>query len=464
MSSTTFKPEYAWYGDDFTGASDTLATLSQGGLSALLLLEPPPQQRWARLKGVQAIGLAGATRSMDPAAMRRALAPAVRFFTAIQPGVLHYKICSTFDSTPRVGNIAVALESLRPAASVPVTPILGGQPSLGRYCIFGNLYARAGQDGHVYRLDRHPTMSRHPVTPMKEADLLRHLQAQGLAGLLGLSYTDYTQAGWSAGQQAARWLSAGAASGHLHPVLDVSCDEDLNQAGAVLTELSRHGTVLTAGASSVAQAYLSQSNRLSPTPAGNLSPAEKPVLIVVGSQSPVTERQVALCRMADILMLDPVRLHASPGYAEQLQEKVRRNLQQGRHTLLKTQSADKTASTPEQLDTQSAGDASQPAAVLPALVVARDTANLIAGLTRRLRADGLLSRLCIAGGDTSSLGTQALGIWGLSYLGQVGPGVSLCQCHSDDELQGLELVLKGGQMGADDFFDRIILGGAADQN
>lgn len=104
------------------------------------------------------------------------------------------------------------------------------------------------------------------------------------------------------------------------------------------------------------------------------------------------------------------------------------------------------------------------ASVLPALSVAQDTAALIAALTRRLCGDRLLSRLCIAGGDTSSLGTKALGIWGLSYLGPISPGVSLCLCHSDDDLNGQELILKGGQMGQDNFFDRAILGGAVNQN
>jgi hypothetical protein len=37
-------------------------------------------------------------------------------------------------------------------------PIVGGQPSLGRYCVFGHLYAPAGQGGEVHCIDRHPTM------------------------------------------------------------------------------------------------------------------------------------------------------------------------------------------------------------------------------------------------------------------------------------------------------------------
>ena len=51
-----------------------------------------------------------------------------------------------------------------------------GAPRLKRYQMFGNLFAAV--DGVGYRLDRHPTMSRHPVTPMDEADLRVHLAAQ----------------------------------------------------------------------------------------------------------------------------------------------------------------------------------------------------------------------------------------------------------------------------------------------
>ena len=38
-------PSYGWYGDDFTGATDTLATLARRGRRAFLFLRiPDPQQ------------------------------------------------------------------------------------------------------------------------------------------------------------------------------------------------------------------------------------------------------------------------------------------------------------------------------------------------------------------------------------------------------------------------------------
>jgi len=58
----------------------------------------------------------------------------------------------------------------------PWVPVAVAAPHLKRFVLFGNLFAAAGRD--VYRIDWHPTMSRHPVTPMDEADLRRHLARQ----------------------------------------------------------------------------------------------------------------------------------------------------------------------------------------------------------------------------------------------------------------------------------------------
>jgi uncharacterized protein YgbK (DUF1537 family) len=43
----------------------------------------------------------------------------------------------------------------------------------------------------------------------------------------------------------------------------------------------------------------------------------------------------------------------------------------------------------------------------------------------------------------------------------MGAGTSLCRVHSDDAtLDGLEIMLKGGQMGSDDVFERLVRGSA----
>ena len=57
---------YGWYGDDFTGATDTLATLAESGRRALLFLRVPNEAELAAAGPLDAIGIAGATRAMAP--------------------------------------------------------------------------------------------------------------------------------------------------------------------------------------------------------------------------------------------------------------------------------------------------------------------------------------------------------------------------------------------------------------
>ena len=173
-------PEYGWYGDDFTGATDTLAELARRGMRALLFLNHPDAARLESAGHLDAVGIAGSSRAMAPTAMADELAPVDRLFRDLGVRVLHYKCCSTFDSAPETGSIGAALRALRPFFPSPFRPIIGGQPNLGRYTLYGNLFATAGIGGTVHRIDRHPTMHAHPVTPMAEADFRLHLAAQGL--------------------------------------------------------------------------------------------------------------------------------------------------------------------------------------------------------------------------------------------------------------------------------------------
>ena len=71
-----------------------------------------------------------------------------------------------------------------------------------------------------------------------------------------------------------------------------------------------------------------------------------------------------------------------------------------------------------------------------------------------------LRRVGIAGGDTSSLAVKSLTAWGLSFHASIAPGVALCRLHSDvPSLDGMEIMLKGGQMGPQDLFERLVHGG-----
>lgn len=433
----TTAPRIGWYGDDFTGASDTLAVLAQRGQRALLFRGLPTAAQLERAGPLDAVGIAGASRAMSPEEMTAELTPVGAFFAALGVRVLHYKCCSTFDSAPHVGNIAVAAQVLRAAApgtfANPLLPIVGGQPNIGRTCTFSNLFAAAGTGGVVHRIDRHPTMSVHPVTPMAEADLRRHLALQGFGAIAGLHYPAYGE-----GDEALDARLADLLADAPDAVLcDISRIEDLAVVGRLIWQAALVQPLLAVGASSVAQALCAHWGAPVAPPAP-LTAAPGPVFLLAGSLSPVTRRQRDLASSYVPMPLDAGRLAADPAYGAAQAEAIAAELQAGRSVLAST--------APE------AGVAAD----LPPALVAAATAGFLTQVLRR----ATVGRLGIAGGDTSSRAVQGLDLCGLSYLGAPSPGVALCRVHSDDAaLDGIELMLKGGQMGSDDLFERLIHGG-----
>ncbi|MGE0314001.1 MAG: four-carbon acid sugar kinase family protein [Lautropia sp.] len=450
---------HAWYGDDFTGASDTLATVADAGLRALLFLGVPTPARLAQAGPLDAIGVAGAARAMDPAAMAAELAPVAPFFASLQARVVHYKCCSTFDSSPTTGSLGAALRALSPALAPAFVAVLGGQPSLGRYCVFGNLFARAGSDGEVCRIDRHPTMSRHPVTPMLEADLRRHLGAQGLreVSLIDMRVLDAdapggtidTADGTADGTALDAALDAALRSRPDAILFDVLNAAHLARIGRALLARAVAAPVLALGASSVAQALIAHWRAVGDLPATppvlRVAPADGPVFLLAGSQSPWTARQVdaalamrdgdGVPRYAGVdIDVDALARGAQP--LEDLASTCARLLRDGRSVLARTSPAREGGPAP--------------------LAVAQHCSTL---LRRVLELAPAVRRVGVAGGDTSSFAVRALDVWALAHVGSLGPGVSLMRARAGSaRYDGIELMLKGGQMGTPSTFGDLLDG------
>ncbi len=436
-------PLIGWYGDDFTGATDTLAVLAQAGLRAMLFLGVPGNAALTAAGPLDAVGIAGAARSMAPDAMRAELAGVGRFFQTLAAPVLHYKVCSTFDSAPQVGNIACAIDTLLPSVQHRWVPIVAGQPSLGRYCAFSTLFAAAGTGGTVHRIDRHPTMRQHPVTPMGEADLRLHLAAQGLQGMAALHYPHYATSNDTLDATVAPFLQ--------QPLLmDVADATHLAPVGRLLWQQAQQARLLAVGSSVVAQALLAHWRATGTLPASAGTPATAPALAaaeigpvfaLAGSLSPLTARQVAAARSYARLTVDAQGLASDVAYAGALLQEVGQHLDAGQHVLVCTAPT-----------SHGAADTSQAARV------AHASAQLVADVLARQAAHGRpLRRVGIAGGDTSSHAVEALDLWGLSCRATLCPGVTLSRAHSaHPALDGLELMLKGGQMGGDDLFEQLL--------
>ncbi|QQC66427.1 four-carbon acid sugar kinase family protein [Paraburkholderia ginsengisoli] len=460
------RPAYAFYGDDFTGATDTLAHLARAGLRTMLLFAPPDAARLSALGQLDALGVAGAARTMQPHAQRQELARVGAAFAALGVRVMHYKVCSTFDSAPQTGSIGVAIRTLRAHCANELVAVIGGQPNLRRYCVFGELFAAAGADDQrqaIYRIDRHPTMSRHPVTPMHEADLRVHLQRQGVERVQSIDWRCYA-AGDAALQAEVSQRLESKPDALLFDVLD---DTHLQAIGRVIARHAAKATLLAVGASSVAQAYASTFAARAQMSAVKtvvpLARARGPVFVLAGSLSPLTEVQIDAAHSYLRVELDPQRMSGGDA-AVYLAERVAAivgPLRDGRNVLAFTtrraasgaKNIAGTANATAATDTPHAANAA-----LPPL------AHACAMLLREVLDAVRLQRIGIAGGDTSSFAVRALDAWGLSYLAPLSAGVTVCRLHADRaELDGMEIMLKGGQMGDAELFEQLVDGYAMDR-
>ena len=148
----------AYYGDDFTGSTDALEFITRAGAKTMLFTETPTQEQLKSFPHLDAYGVAGKTRALPPDEMEKILLSAFEQMKANGAKHIHYKVCSTFDSSPNIGSIGKAIDCGATVFENKNIPVLGGMPALGRFCVFGNLFAKmgTGAEGKIYRLDRHP--------------------------------------------------------------------------------------------------------------------------------------------------------------------------------------------------------------------------------------------------------------------------------------------------------------------
>lgn len=454
----------AFYGDDFTGSTDALEFLSRSGIKTVLFIETPSAAQLARYPELQAIGVAGMSRTMSPAEMEAELQPAFETLAGLNPRHVHYKVCSTFDSSPAIGSIGKAIEIGAAVFNTKTVPLLVAAPILGRYCLFGNLFARMGigSQGSIYRLDRHPSMSRHPVTPAEESDLRLHLAKQttkniGLFDILALNQY----------QQEPTVLKL---EGNDIVLFDALQQEELKGIGAIIDGMADDAkTLFSAGSSGIEMAlgtYWQEKGTLKGEVVWANTAANGPVLIASGSCSPVTAAQIAYAlkngfteiaidtislaagASAEDLNADSLLIaEAAEKYALQATELIR----QGKHPLVHTSLGNddwRVIETDKLFREKNFGKAS--------------TAQLYGGLlgliARKTAEKTTIRRVVIAGGDTSSYAARAMGIAAVEMIAPLTPGAPVCRADAPGSaVDQLELVFKGGQVGKEDFFNNNLI-------
>lgn len=441
----------AYYGDDFTGSTDAMEALAAAGLPTLLCLEPPTPELLQRFPGLRCVGLAGSSRGRSPEWMNSELPRAFEALAQLGAPILHYKVCSTFDSSPAVGSIGRAIDIGVRQMHGRWSPTIVGAPRLKRYQAFGNLFAAV--DGVGHRLDRHPTMSRHPVTPMHEADLRLHLAEQTTRRLELIDLVQLRSG------TAAERLSQLADDDVPVVFLDVLDDETLLEAGRLVWEGRGRG-LFSASSSGLSYALAAYWRSLGWLPEAAALPAADPVAAIAavsGSCSPVTAAQIRWARangfVTERLRLDAA-LAAGDGDAEieRCIAVATESLGAGHSVVVFSAEGPDDASV-------TGFDAIAARAGLSRADAARRVGHALAQVMRRLLDRVALNRVVVAGGDSSGEVASALSIRALAVAAAMAPGAPLCRAISDHAgRDGLEIVLKGGQMGAPSFFGAVRAG------
>jgi uncharacterized protein YgbK (DUF1537 family) len=409
-------PVFCAAADDDTGATDLAGMLSGQGLRTVLAIEGPVE-RWA--EGYEAVIIGTGSRALSPAEAYRRTRQAVHDLRALGPRVIEIKYCSTFDSTEE-GNIGPSLDAALDETGEQFTVALPALPVNGRTTYMGHHF--------VYRklLSESP-MRDHPLTPMRNPDLVSHLQAQ-TERKVGLAEYPVTPAKL----QRLREEGCGIA------VLDCISDADLVNVCEAVADLP-----LISGSSAPGMklpAIWRDRGWWNPQ-VNELHLAGRPgcgFLIVAGSCSPATASQNQWLERqgARTCVLNPLELLAGQCRVPLLPR--------GSTLLLRT------ASTRD--DIEAVGKWAADAGVGVSEAGLR-IAYALARITLQLVEEAPPAGLIVAGGETAGAICRTLGLGALEVGRNIEPGVPLCRSLGRFQFR---VVLKSGNFGSVDFYGRAM--------
>jgi uncharacterized protein YgbK (DUF1537 family) len=389
--------------------------------------------------------------------MEAALPPVFERLGRLGAKLFHYKVCSTFDSSPEVGSIGRAVDIGQRTFASPFVPVVVGAPILRRFCLFGNLFATVGDE--TFRLDRHPTMRRHPVTPMDEADLRAHLarQTSKTVALMDILHLSGPPA------EVDRRFEGLLASRPDLVLFDVLDEPRLAEVGRLIWSRAvgdrRLFAVGSSGLEYALTAHWRASGGLPGTePFRSPGPVEA-IAVVSGSCSPTTRDQIqwarehgfAIIEVDSSSLVDPERADGERGMVVRGAVAA---LGRGRSVVLCTAVAPDDPRIAETVDLWNERG-------LPPQATRGRIGDQLGRILRELLEARSLRRVVVAGGDTSGHVVRQVGIEVLEVVMPLAPGAPLCRASSGRaSVDGLEIVLKGGQIGQADFFGTILRGEA----
>jgi len=407
--------------DDFTGATDLANNLVRAGMRVMQTIGVPASRLDA---AVDAVVIALKSRTVPADEAVTVSVSALRWLQEQGAEQFYFKYCSTFDSTTH-GNIGPVIDALmtalspRPHADFTVaTPAF---PDNKRAVFKGYLFV-----GDV--LLNESGMQNHPLTPMRDPNLVRVLQAQcrRKVGLVDYSIVSHGPEAIRRRFDELRSEGIGVA------IVDAISNEDLLQLGPAVADLP----LVTAG-SGVAIA-LPANFGIAPSAAASELPAKAGLqAVVAGSCSQATNRQVRafIGSGGDAFLVDVLRVVAGVDVVAEALAWASSRVARGPVLIYSTADPEQVQAIQRELGVDQAG------AILE---------GTLAAIARGLVPLGV-RQLVVAGGETSGACVQALEVTQLKIGPQIDPGVPWCYAQTGHGA-GLHLALKSGNFGTDDFF------------
>jgi uncharacterized protein YgbK (DUF1537 family) len=403
--------------DDLTGATDVALMLQNAGMRTIQVIGVPevvaPQD-------ADAVVVALKSRTIAPAeAVAQSLA-ALAWLRAQGAGQILFKYCSTFDSTD-AGNIGPVADALLDALGADFTVACPAFPTNKRTIYQGHLFV-----GEQLLSDS--PMKDHPLTPMRDANLVRALgrQTKRKVGLVALPTV---RQGAAAMREA---FDALKRSVHAYAIVDAVADEDLLALGAACAQLP-----LLTGGSGIAMG-LPANFGFRKGAAEGISAVGGHAAVLSGSCSAQSIAQVAHWLKAHPgFRVDPLRLAEGADLAAAALAWAEPQLAAGPVLVYATAEPGAVRAAQARFGAQRAGE-------MVEQCLARVAAGLVAMGVRRL---------VVAGGETSGAVVKALGVSALRIGPQIDPGVPWTHSASEPRLA---LALKSGNFGAIDFFDKAL--------
>ena len=411
--------------DDFTGATDLANNLVRAGMRVVQTIGVPAVQLDVE---VDAVVVALKSRTIAPAdAVAQSLA-ALRWLQQQGAQQIYFKYCSTFDSTAQ-GNIGPVTEALMDALHTDFTITTPAFPDNKRTVFKGFLFVDDV-------LLNESGMQNHPLTPMRDANLVRVLQAQSRRKVGLVDYKTVAMGEAAVRQRIEELRKAGVGIA----VVDAISNSDLLRLGPALK-----GMPLVTAGSGVAIG-LPANWALVPSPtASGLPPASGFSAVVSGSCSLATNRQVEVFQQTGqpALALDVMQIARGVDVVSYALAWAKPLLESGTVLIYTTSQPKAVKAVQDQFGVDAAG-----------AMVENTLAQIALGLVRLG-----VRRLVVAGGETSGACVQALQIQQMQIGPQIDPGVPWCFAQTEAaDLQGLNqgvhLALKSGNFGGDDFFTR----------